>query len=125
MGPRGDTPPRARLGRLVSASYGRLYFRLAQVSRLVHHGLIRSRRAATEGERMAADFGRIEVCGCCGKDVKKPVFSKRLNIHLGKDCFNAIMFARQEIRFWGLEQATATLKRDWPRSWQRLVELAK
>lgn len=72
----------------------------------------------------SAAFGRVENCACCGKTVKKPVYSKRLGMWLGKDCLSDIAHFRQVLGFGG-ESNIANLKRDWPRSWERLMELAE
>ena len=74
---------------------------------------------------MAADFGRIETCGCCGKSVKQPVFSKRLNSLLGKDCAGAIAAVRVTMIMEGEARAAERARRDWPRTWERLLELAR
>jgi hypothetical protein len=73
----------------------------------------------------AAAFGKIETCACCGKAVKKPVFSKRLGCYLGKDCLKDIQHARALISMCGDESAAAALKRDWPRVHEKLFRLAK
>ena len=44
---------------------------------------------------------------------------------LGKNCMADILHFRDVIAFSPSEHAIETLKRDWPRSWERLLELAK
>lgn len=73
---------------------------------------------------MAADFGRIETCSCCGRDVKRPVYSKRLNAHFGKACFDSMMATRAVYRDAGLMAATREAMTYKPRSWQRHLELS-
>lgn len=72
----------------------------------------------------SAAFAKPSTCACCGKPVKKPVYSKRLDMWLGKDCQADILHFRDVLRFGG-ESNIDALKRDWPRSWERLMELAK
>lgn len=67
---------------------------------------------------MTADFGRIETCSCCGRDVKRPVFSKRLGAHFGRACMDSILATRQAYQFGGLMAATREAMTYKPRTWQ-------
>jgi hypothetical protein len=86
-----------------------------------------------------ADFGRIETCSCCGKNVKRPVTYRGKLV--GKDCRDAILCVRSRLssakcypaeqhgdtpssaQVWDREMAI--IKRDWPRVWEKLVAWAE
>ena len=69
-----------------------------------------------------ADFGRIETCACCGKDVKRLV--KFRGAYVGKNCWEALSFFRQTTILAGREKATEEAKRYYPRSWERIAAMA-
>lgn len=75
---------------------------------------------------MAADFGRVETCSCCGKGIKRPVTIKRLpGMLFGKDCRDAIAATRMTMVLSGEETAIRHAQSGWPRSWEKLVALAR
>lgn len=78
---------------------------------------------------MAADFGRVETCACCGKNIKKPVTMKRFpGMLFGKDCRDDILDIRS--RLWcagpeGEARVVEIVRKDWPRTGDKLIAWAK
>jgi len=76
-----------------------------------------------------AAFGKVETCACCGKDVKRPVTIKRFpGQFFGKDCRNDIAHVRSVLWMVGAEgeaRAIESIKRDWPRTGDKLIAWAK
>ena len=95
---------------------------------MVHH-LPMDGRLAREGVKMAADFGRVETCACCGKNIKKPVTMKRFpGKFFGKDCRDDIVDIRDRLRMAGPDGESRVIeivRTDWPRTADKLIAWAR
>lgn len=76
-------------------------------------------------------LGRIETCSCCGKDIKRPVTMRQFpGAQFGKNCRDDIQHVRSllltaHVAPGGEEMVVAGIKRDWPRTGDKLIEWAR